>query len=95
MDVTGGLAQEVAKLPTEIQPVVTNIVQALMDRVDQLETKTAQDISQIADKVIAALVPQAQALTQTVNTVADQGLTLIRELMARGVTIQLGSDQNK
>lgn len=95
MDVTGGagkqLSDAIGKLPAEIQPVFM----ALMDRIDQLETKTAQDISQIADKVIAALVPQAQALTQTVNTVADQGLTLIRELMARGVTIQLGSDQNK
>jgi len=88
MDLTGGLAQEVSKLPAEFQPVIT----ALMDRIAQLEAQTAKDVDAIADKVIAAMVPQAQALTQTVNAVADQAMTLIRRLDGAQVTVKLGPE---
>lgn len=86
MDVTGGLAEQVGKLPAELQPVIA----ALMDRIDALEKQSAADMDQLATKIIAALVPQAQALTQTVNAVADEALTVIRRLDGATLTVKLG-----
>lgn len=94
MDVTGGLAKEVAALPAELQPVLT----AAFDRCAALEAKIAADENALANKIIAALVPQAQAMTQTVNAVGDEFTQLIRQalkLIGRvdGLSIKLGPEQ--
>lgn len=81
-----GLKAAVAALPGEVQPVLT----ALMDRIDALEAKEAADLDALADKVIAALTPQLQAITQTVNAVADQAMTIIRRVDGATVTVKLG-----
>ena len=89
LDVTGGLAKAVGKLPAEFQPVLNS----LMDRIAELERQSAKDMDALADKVIAALVPQAQAITQTVNAVADQTLTLLRQVDGATITINLKGNQ--
>jgi hypothetical protein len=78
MDVTKSLADAVNALGPQEKIIVTT----LMDRMDALEAKSAADMASMADKVIAALVPQAQAMTQTVNAVADQATTALREFLA-------------
>lgn len=83
-----GIQKAMAAVPAEVQP----LIQYLMDRTDQLEAQTAKDTRAIADKVIAALVPQVQAMTQTVNAVADQAMTLIRRLDGATVTVKLGPE---
>ena len=88
LDVTGGLAEQVAKLPAEMQPILS----ALMDRIAALEAQTAKDTEAIADKVIAALVPQLQALTQTANAVAGEAMAIIRRIDGAAVTVKLGPE---
>ena len=83
-----GLKAAVAELPAEIQPVLS----ALMDRIDALEAKEAADLNALADKVIAALTPQLQAITQTVNAVADQAMTVIRRVDGAQITVKLGPE---
>jgi hypothetical protein len=83
-----GLKAAVAALPAEIQPILAT----LLDRIDALEAQTAKDTKAIADEVIAALVPQAQALTQTVNAVANQAMTLIRRIDGASMTVKLGPE---
>ena len=55
-----------------------------------LESQTAKDTQAIADKVIAALVPQLQAVTQTANDIGWQALDLIRAVEDRGFKVTLG-----
>lgn len=86
MDVTGGLAEQVAKLPEEIQPVLNQ----LLDRLDKLEAATVKDVEVIAQRVNDALVPQLQAVTQTINSVADQVMSLLRKIDGASITIKLG-----
>lgn len=81
-----GLKAAVAALPAELQPVLS----ALMGRIDALEAKEAADLDALADKVIAAVIPQLQAMTQTVNAVADQAMTLIRRVDGASMTVKLG-----
>lgn len=86
-----GIQAALKAVPAEAQP----LIKMLMDRMDALEAQTAKDAQALAaqidaavEKVIAALVPQAQAMTQTVNAVADQAMTLLRRL--DGASIHLG-----
>jgi predicted metal-dependent phosphoesterase TrpH len=90
MDFTNGLAQEVAKLPAELQPILV----AVVDKVAEIETKTAGDIQAIAKQVIDALVPQVQAVTQTANAGISETLALIRRLDGATITIRLAPDAN-
>lgn len=83
-----GLKAAVAALPAEIQPVLG----ALMDRIDALETQSAKDTQAIADKVLAALIPQLQAITQSVNAVADQALGVVRRIDGFTITMKLGPE---
>lgn len=86
MDVTGGLSEAVKNLPVEARPLIAEI----MDRLGALEAQTAKDTEAIADKVIAALVPQVQAVTQTLNAVADEVLTVVRRIDGATITVRLG-----
>lgn len=93
MDVTGGLSKAVEALPAELQPILNSA----FDRIAVLEAKIAADENALADKIIAALVPQAQAMTQTVNAVGDEFTQLIRQalkLLGRvdGASIKLGPE---
>lgn len=86
MDFTGNLSGAISALPAEAQP----LIKFLMDRLDALESKEAADLNALADKVIAAVVPQLQAVTQTFNAVADQTLSLLRRV--DGASIRLGPE---
>lgn len=95
MDLTGGLAGEVAKLPAEFQPVLN----ALMDHIAQLEAQTAKDVDAIADKVIAGLTPsvnQAVAAVNTLTVTASAAVTEIvntaRRINGAKITVDLGPD---
>lgn len=95
IDVTGGLAQEVAKLPAELQPILS----ALLDRITQLETQTSKDVDAVADKIIAALTPIVKQAVDAVNTLTVTASSAVGEIVntARRVngaklTIELGPD---
>lgn len=81
-----GIQAALKAAPAEVQP----LLQLLMDRLDAPEAQSAKDTKAIADELIAALVPQAQAMAQTVNAVADQAMTLLRRLDGASATIRLG-----
>ncbi len=95
MDVTGGLAGEVAKLPAELRPVM----EALMDRVMQAEAQSAKDAAAIADRVLAGLAPMVQqavdgvnTLTLTVDASVQEIVGLARRIDGAKVTIALGPE---
>lgn len=83
---TDELVKAAQALPIEVQSVVLPI----LDRIGQLEAQAAKDTNAIADKVIAAVVPQIQALTETANAVADQAMSLLRRIDGASVTVKLG-----
>ncbi len=92
MDLTGNLAGAVAALPKEVGDVLGPILKASFDRIDALEAKEASDMNALADKVIAALTPQLQAITQTVNEVGGESLALIRRIVDGGVHLSFGKE---
>ena len=90
MDVTGNLSGAVAALPKEAAEAMGPVLQAAFDRIQQLEERAATDTNVIADKVIAALVPQLQAITGTVNEIGGEALALLRQVVDNGVHIAIG-----
>jgi hypothetical protein len=90
IDVTGNaggqIAAAMAALPAEAQPLIAS----LMDRIDALEAKEAADLNALADKVIAAVTPQLQAITETVNGLTDQALGVVRRIDGLTLTMKLG-----
>ena len=85
-----GLQAALKALPAETQSALMPLLSAIFDRMDALESQTAKDTQAIADKVIAALVPQLQAVTQTANDIGGQALDLIRAVEDRGFKVTLG-----
>lgn len=82
MDVTGGLAQQVSKLPAEMQP----IIMAVMDRVAALEAQSAKDANAIADKLIAAILPEIQGARVEFSAAVQEMLVTVKRLNGAVVT---------
>lgn len=87
-DFTGGLAKAVEALPAEFQPVLT----AMMDRIATLEAQGAKDIGAIADKVIAAILPEVQGMRVEFSAAVQETLVLIRRVNGLTVTVALGPE---
>ena len=80
-----GIQAALKAAPAELQPLITE----MLDRMDALEAKAAADENALADKLIAAVVPQIQAITQTINEAISEVLGLARQ----GVSIKMGPGQ--
>jgi Flp pilus assembly protein TadG len=73
---------------------------ALMaDRIAALETQTAKDVNAIADKVIAAVLPEVQGARASVDQLAvvvsasvQETLVLVRRIDGAGFTFKLGPE---
>ena len=95
IDVTGGMAQAIARLPQEMQPVLT----ALMLSMTDLETKAAKDESAIAQQVIDGLAPMVKQAVDGVNTLTltldasvQEIVTLARRIDGMSVSVKLGPE---
>jgi hypothetical protein len=98
MDITGGLAKEIAALPAELQPIINGLLQ----RIDSLEAQIARDANAIADKVIEALAPRVDEAVKAVNTMtitvgcaADLAIRTIQRVDGMSVAVKLGPDPSK
>lgn len=87
-----GLKDALDNLPAEARP----IIQILMDRVDTLEARAAQDANLIVDKVLGVLSPKIDAAIATVNSgvakvsaCADRFMSLIGRADGASVTLKL------
>ena len=65
MDLTGGLAESVKALPTEIQPILI----AALERISALEAQTVKDESAIAKQVIDGLAPIVKQAVDAINQI--------------------------
>ena len=95
MDFTGGLAAAVAGLPAEFQKDFAPFI----DQAAALESKTALDVNQIVDKILAGVMPRidrtceaVDTLTLTVGASAQELLTTARRIDGATVTVKLGPE---
>lgn len=70
---------------------------AMADRVQALETQAARDVNAIADKVIAAVLPEVQGarasvdqLTLVASASVQETLVLVRRIDGAAFTFRLG-----
>ena len=95
MDFTGGLADAVSKLPAEFQKDFA----PFLDQASALESKTALDVNQIVDKVIAGVMPRidktcaaVDTLTLTIGASVQELMTTVQRIDGATVTVKLGPE---